>query len=70
MHYWGVWWGKKPFDAYIKYTGRFMSEYGFQSLPAIATIKSFAPDSSLYLVSPILKSHNKHPIGFETIDEY
>jgi len=36
----------------------------------MATIKSFAPDSSLYLVSPILKSHNKHPIGFETIDEY
>ena len=70
IHYWGVWWGKKPFSAYIKYTGRFVSEYGFQSLPAMATLKSFAPDSSLYLVSPILKAHNKHPIGFETIDEY
>ncbi len=70
MHYWGVWWGKKPFSAYVKHTGRFMSEYGFQSLPAMSTLKSIAPDSSLYLVSPVLKAHNKHPIGFETIDEY
>ncbi len=70
IHYWGVWWGKEPFSAYVKYTGRFVSEYGFQSLPAMASVKSFAPDSSLYLVSPVLKAHNKHPIGFETIDEY
>jgi beta-mannosidase len=70
MHYWGVWWGKEPFSAYVKYTGRFVSEYGFQSIPAMASIRSFAPDSSLYLVSSILKAHNKHPVGFETIDEY
>ncbi|MCF6241827.1 MAG: glycoside hydrolase family 2 protein [Bacteroidales bacterium] len=70
MHYWDVWWGKKPFSAYVENTGRFMSEYGFQSFPVMSTLKSFAPDSSLYLVSPVLKAHNKHPVGFETIDEY
>ena len=70
FHYWGVWWGKKPFSAYKNNIGRFMSEYGFQSLPSYSCVESFAPDSSQYLVSPILKAHNKHPIGFETIAEY
>lgn len=70
MHYWDVWWGKKPFSAYEENVGRFMSEYGFQSLPAYSTVESFSADSDRYLVSPVMKSHNKHPIGFETIDEY
>ncbi len=70
LHYWSVWWGKEPFSAYEKYVGRFVSEYGFQSLPVWPTIKRFTPDTSRYLVSPALKSHNKHPVGFETIDEY
>lgn len=70
MHYWDVWWGRKPFSAYEENVGRFMSEYGFQSLPSYATLKSYTTDSSRYLVSAAMKSHNKHPIGFETIDEY
>ncbi|RLD67125.1 MAG: glycoside hydrolase family 2 protein [Bacteroidetes bacterium] len=70
IHYWGVWWGKEPFSAYEKYVGRFMSEYGFQSLPLYSTVESFSADSDCYLVSAVMKAHNKHPIGFETIDEY
>jgi len=70
FHYWGVWWGKEPFSAYEKYVGRFVSEYGFQSMPSYYTIRSFADSSSCYMVSPVLKSHNKHPVGFETIDQY
>ncbi len=70
MHYWGVWWGKAPFSAYEKNVGRFMSEYGFQSLPAYATIARFAPDTSRYLVSPVMRAHNKHPVGYETINAY
>src|SRR5690606_29937445 len=31
-HYWGVWWGKQPFEIYKEKVGRFMSEYGFQSM--------------------------------------
>jgi beta-mannosidase len=70
MHYWGVWWGRQPFGAYEKYVGRFMSEYGFQSMPAYATIARFAPDSSRYLVSPVMRAHNKHPVGYEIIRQY
>lgn len=70
MHYWGVWWGRQPFSAYERYVGRFMSEYGFQSLPAYATIARFAPDTSRYLVSPVMRAHNKHPAGYQIIRQY
>ena len=70
MHYWDVWGGKKSFTAYEKNVGRFMSEYGFQSFPNYSTVESFSSDSNRYLVSDVMKSHNKHPVGFETIDEY
>jgi len=69
-HYWGVWWGKLPFEIYKEKTGRFMSEYGFQGMPDMKTIKSMVADTSLSLQSLQLKNHQKHPTGFETIDEY
>lgn len=69
-HYWGVWWGKESFDIFNHKVGRFMSEYGFQGIPDIKTIKSFAPDDELSLTSNAMKAHQKHPIGYEIIDEY
>ena len=69
-HYWGVWWGKEAFDIFNNKVGRFMSEYGFQSLPAMATIESFTPVTEMDVKSKSLMSHQKHPIGYETIDEY
>ncbi len=70
MHYWGVWWGRKPFSAYNKHVGRFMSEYGFQSLPAYSSIARFASDTSRYLISAVMRAHNKHPAGYRIIDQY
>lgn len=70
QHYWGVWWGKEPFEMYQKKVGRFASEYGFQGLPDINTINSFTNKKDRSLGSPVLKSHEKHPVGFETIDTY
>ena len=69
-HYWGVWWGMESFDVYEKKVGRFMSEYGFQGIPNVQTLKKYLPDSSLYRFSTALKSHQKHSTGFETIDTY
>ena len=66
-HYWGVWWGEEPFEVWPAKTGRFMSEYGFQSYPEISTIKQFTPDDQLYLNSPSLKNHQKHARGMEII---
>lgn len=75
-HYWGVWWGKEPFDVYNNKIPRFMSEYGFQALPCFNSFKQFIPENELYgtvqeiLQRPSIKNHQKHLIGFETILEY
>ena len=68
-HYWGVWWGEEPFERYAEKTGRFMSEYGFQSYPMMSTIRQFCPEDQLYIDSPTLRSHQKHLRGREIIDK-
>ncbi len=69
-HYWEVWWGKQPFEIYKEKVGRFMSEYGFQSMPSIETFRKIAPENDLHLNSVSIKNHQKHPVGYETIQEY
>ena len=68
-HYWGVWWGEEPFEMYKKKTGRFMSEYGFQSYPLLSSIIQFTPAEQLNIDSPTLRNHQKHPRGREIIDK-
>lgn len=69
-HYWGVWWGKEPFEVYKKKVGRFMSEYGFQGMPNIETLEKVIQKEDLNFTSEAFKNHQKHPTGFETINEY
>lgn len=69
-HYWGVWWGKEPFEIYKQKVGRFMSEYGFQGMPNMETLKKVLNNNDLNRTSEALKNHQKHPTGFETINEY
>ncbi len=70
MHYWGVWWGKEPFENYKHKVGKFMSEYGFQGFPPLESLKKFTVPDDLQLKSPVMMAHQKHPVGYETIDEY
>ncbi|MBK9637448.1 MAG: glycoside hydrolase family 2 protein [Bacteroidetes bacterium] len=67
-HYWGVWWGMEDFEVYKKKTGRFMSEYGFQSMADVSSYRSSI--SKIDFSSPAFLNHQKHPKGFETINEY
>lgn len=69
-HYWGVWWGKEPFEVYEEKVGRFMSEYGFQGMPNLQTVKTFAENDELNLDSQAVKNHQKHATGYQTINEY
>jgi beta-mannosidase len=69
-HYWGVWWGKEPFETYATYIPRFMSEYGFQSFPEIATVKKYALPEDYDIYSDVMKSHQRSSIGNETIEYY
>ncbi len=68
-HYWGVWWGEQPFEMYKEKTGRFMSEYGFQSYPDYSTVCRYCPEDQRYIDSPVMKSHQKHGRGLEIIDK-
>ena len=70
LHYWGVWWGMEPFEKYQEKIGRFVSEFGFQSIPELSSIQKFIPENEQNLFSPSLKTHQKHPTGYETIKSY
>lgn len=69
-HYWGVWWGKEPFEIYEKKVGHFMSEYGFQGMPNLETLQKVMKKEDLNFTSEAFKNHQKHPTGYETINEY
>uniref|UniRef100_UPI003217C782 beta-mannosidase n=1 Tax=uncultured Draconibacterium sp. TaxID=1573823 RepID=UPI003217C782 len=69
-HYWGVWWKKEPFDTYATHLARFMSEYGFQSFPGIATIRKYATPEDYDILSEVMKSHQRSSIGNSTIEYY
>ncbi|MEG8044310.1 glycoside hydrolase family 2 protein [Sphingomonas faeni] len=58
-HYWDVWGGKKPVEAYLDSCPRFMSEYGLQSMPEMKTIRTFATDADFSPTSPVMKAHQK-----------
>ncbi len=69
-HYWGVWWGKAPFQTYATHLPRFMSEYGFQSFPEIATVRKYAIPEDYDIFSEVMKSHQRSTIGNGTIEYY
>jgi beta-mannosidase len=62
-HYWDVWHGRKPFTAYRDQYPRFMSEFGFQALPPLATIRTYADESEWNMTSYIMEQHQKNASG-------
>jgi beta-mannosidase len=47
LHYWGVWHGDAPLEELSTNVGRFISEYGFQSYPDLATLQEYASPEEL-----------------------
>ena len=72
VHYWGVWHGQQPFEVFEKHEkiGRFMSEYGFQSLPEMSSVKKFTQPEDWDIHSRVMLTHQKHRIGYPVIDKY
>lgn len=63
-HFWDVWSGSKPVERYLDGCPRFMSEYGFQSMPTLETIRNFAGSlKGLTPDSPVMKAHQKFLAG-------
>ena len=62
-HYWDVWHGQKPFTSYRDQYPRFMSEFGFQALPPLATIRTYADEADWNMTSYIMEMHQKNARG-------
>jgi len=58
-HYWEVWHGAKPFAAYREQFPRFMSEFGFQSLPPLKTIRTYADEDHWNLTDYMIEHHQR-----------
>lgn len=69
-HYWGLWWGLEDWEVFENKTGRFVSEYGMQSMPNWNTIKNFTDSTDRYLYSPVLQAHQKAMDGFKKLNHY
>lgn len=60
VHYWDVWHGLKPFTEYRKFYFRFVSEFGFQSFPAMKTIDTFTEPEDRNIFSYVMEKHQKN----------
>jgi beta-mannosidase len=59
LHYWMVWWGLLPFEAFRSVAPRFCSEFGFQSYPHPSTIAEFTAPTERHLSSYTLDFHQR-----------
>jgi beta-mannosidase len=62
-HYWDVWHKGKPFTSYRDQYPRFMSEFGFQALPPLATIRTYADEADWNMTSYVMEQHQKNASG-------
>lgn len=69
-HFWDVWHQNKPFSEYRNHQFRYLSEFGFQSLPSLKTIESFAVSDEITLHSLTMESHQKNASANNRLTEY
>lgn len=71
-HYWGVWHGGDPIEAYFDHHVRFESEYGFQSFPEYESVLRYNPDSRDHdIYSEVMMAHqNAGTYANHRIEEY
>ncbi|MBQ3479103.1 MAG: glycoside hydrolase family 2 protein, partial [Clostridia bacterium] len=70
VHYWDVWHGLKPFTDYRNYLFRYVSEFGFQSFPCMATIEAFTEPEDRNPFSRIMATHQRHASATGRIAQY
>ena len=58
-HYWDVWHGKKPFEDIESKFFRFSSEYGFEAVPSMKTLRTVIHENQFNIVSPEMEKHQK-----------
>lgn len=63
MHFWQVWHGSQPFEAFYSVSPRFCSEFGFQSFPSLETVKRYIGANESNVTSPGMEFHQRNPGG-------
>ena len=58
-HFWNVWHSLDPIGKYRECTPRFMTEFGFESLPSMRTIESFTEPDQREFLSEYMEKHQK-----------
>ncbi|WP_158281468.1 beta-mannosidase [Sediminitomix flava] len=66
-HLWDVWKGPKAWTYYKEHVPRFMSEYGYQGYPEVATLKNYVKEEDMNLWSPAMRNHQKAKYGNKRI---
>lgn len=70
VHYWDVWHGNKPITEYRKFHFRYLSEFGFQSFPAMKTIESFTLPEDRNIYSYVMEKHQRNASANGKISAY
>ncbi len=69
-HYWGLWGYVKDVEIFREKTGRFVSEYGMQSMPEMSTVEKYALPEDYDTTSATMRTHQKHPKGYPLLQSY
>ncbi len=69
-HNWEVWHGNRPFEHYRNHPSRFVSEFGFQSLPPLETVRTYAEPADWNMTSYIMEHHQRNDAGNGKIIHY
>jgi beta-mannosidase len=68
-HTWEIWHGPMtPYQQYIKYEGRFVSEFGMQSYPSVQALESVTPEHERFPQSRTVVHHNRAALPDGTPD--
>ncbi len=59
QHYWKPWGGGAPYEECRNHYFRFMSEFGFESVPNVKTVRAFADEDDMNIFSPVFEWHQK-----------
>jgi len=67
-HDWSIWFGQALFTQYEKDLPRFVSEYGMQAMPEMATIRSFADEKDFDIRSEVLHKRQRSAMNWVAPD--
>ena len=69
-HYWDVWHGYHPFEDFEQHYFRFMSEFGYESLPHQETITSFTEPGDRDITASVMEDHQRGAEGTKKLMHY